>query len=368
MTVEKEANRAREALRLTEHALTVAKNENANLAEENRKLTHQNDVLTQLLRVNNIGVPNFSTALLSSSQQGSARMNSGRALTEVAHASNHQQGSPYGGNSNHSQNAVGAFSPNGSGVSPSSSAYPFVHGGTMHDVGAHQNGFPGGSHTSPSSTSNPYAQALTGNQINYNNEAAFTGNSYANTNYDSPYASTAHNGSQTQVPTSQFEGHSMPQQSHAFTQSNTNPTSALSNQTPYASSSTPYGSTNPHSSPESSQGNQYQVQSMQMPPPNPPGDYQPYPAMNITIQSPYFNESSDQTTPVPDVAPHGPISFTNVSKYEATHPAEVAQWRLIMPDIDEPEMTREFAIPFILECVFPLDLLSHLFQLSLFPI
>ncbi len=77
--------------------------------------------------------------------------------------------------------------------------------------------------------------------------------------------------------------------------------------------------------------------------------------MNITIQSPYFNESSDQQTPIADVAPHGPISFTNVSKYEASHPAEVSQWRLIMPDLDEPEMVREFAIPFILEYAFLLS-------------
>ena len=78
--------------------------------------------------------------------------------------------------------------------------------------------------------------------------------------------------------------------------------------------------------------------------------------MNITGQSPYLNDSSDQPTSMPDVAPYGPITFTNVSKYEASHPAEVAQWRLLMPDIDEPEMTREFAIPFILEYVSLLDL------------
>ena len=359
MTVEKEANRAREALRLTEHALSLANNENASLTEENRKLTHQNDVLTQLLRVNNIGVPNFSTASLSSnSQQGSSRMDGSRTVTEATHSSNHQQDSPYGGNSSSSQNALGGFSPNGSGFSPTSSGYPFVHGGIMQDVGAQQNGFPGGSHTSPSSGNNPYAQDFAGNQLNYPNGSVFAGTPYANTNYDSPYASTNHNGSQTHVPVSQFEARTMPQQSHAFTQGHAHPIPAPAIQTPYATS--PYASTNHHSSPEESQVNQFQVQPMQMPPPNGHGDYQTYPPMNITIQSPYFNnESSDQQTPIPDAAPYGPISFTNVSKYEASHPAEVAQWRLLMPDIDEPEMTREFAIPFILEYVFPRNLAHH---------
>ena len=355
MTVEKEANRAREALRLTEHALTIANNENANLAEENRKLTHQNDVLTQLLRVNNIGVPNFSTTPLSSnSQQGSARMNGSRPAIEGPRPSNHQQESPYGSNSNNSQNALGAFSPNGSGVSPAPSGYPFAHGGAMPDAGAPQNGFPGSSQTSPSSAHNPYAQDFAGNQINFPNQSAFAGTPYANTSYDSPYASTNHNTSQTQVASNQFEAQSMPQQSHAFTQSHVNSTPALTHQTSFGTASSPYGSTNPHSSPEGSQVNQYQIQSMQMPPPSVPNDYHTYPPMNIASQSPYFNDSSDQPTPIPDIAPHGPISFTNVLKYETSHPAEVAQWRLLMPDIDEPEMTREFAIPFILEYVSPI--------------
>ena len=355
MTVEKEANRAREGLRMTEQALALANNENAALAEENRKLTHQNDVLTQLLRVNNIGVPNFSTTPLSSnSQQGSSRMNGSRAVTETTHPSNHQQGSPYGGNSNSSQNALGGFSPNGSGVSPASSGYPFVHGGIMHDVAAHQNGFSGGSHTSLSSGTNPYAQDFTGSQFNYPNESAFAGTTYASINYDSPYASTNQNGGQTHVPASQFEARSMPQQSHAFTQGHTHPTPAPSTQTPYGKAASPYSNTNHHSSPEDSQVNQFQIQSMQMPPPNGPSDFQAYPAMNMSVQSPYFNnDSSEQQTPIPEVAPYGPISFTNVSKYEASHPAEVAQWRLLMPDIEEPEMTREFAIPFILEYVSP---------------
>ena len=359
MTVEKEANRAREALRLTEHALSLANNENAALTEENRKLTHQNDVLTQLLRVNNIGVPNFSTTSLSSnSQQGSSRVDGSRTVTDATHSSNHQQGSPYGGNSNSSQNALGGFSPNGSGLSPTSSGYPFVHGGIMHDVSAQQNGYPGGSQTSPSSGNNPYAQDFASSQLNYPNNSTFAATPYANTNYDSPYASTHHNGSQTHVPVSQFEARTIPQQSHAFTQGHAHPTPAPSIQTPYAAS--PYASTNHHSSPEESQVNQYQVPSMHMPPPNGHSDYQTYPAMNITIQSPYFNnESSDQQPPIPDAAPYGPISFTNVSKYEASHPAEVAQWRLLMPDIDEPEMTREFAIPFILEYVFPPNLPHH---------
>ena len=365
MTVEKEANRAREALRLTEHALSLANNENAALTEENRKLTHQNDVLTQLLRVNNIGVPNFSTTSLSSnSQQGSSRVDGSRTVTEATHSSNHQQGSPYGGNSNGSQNALGGFSPNGSGLSPTSSGYPFIHSGIMHDISAQQNGYPAGSHTSPSSGNNPYAQDFAGSQLNYPNDSAFAATPYANTNYDSPYASTNHNGSQTHVPVSQFEARTIPQQSHAFSQGHAHPTPAPSIQTPYAAS--PYASTNHHSSPEESQVNQYQVPSMQMPPPNGHSDYQTYPAMNITIQSPYFNnESSEQQPPIPDAAPYGPISFTNVLKYEASHPAEVAQWRLLMPDIDEPEMTREFAIPFILEYVFPQ--ICHTIQSYPFP-
>lgn len=356
MTVEKEANRAREALRLTEHALTLANNENTALAEETRKLTHQNDVLTQLLRVNNIGVPNFSTTPMSSnSQQGSARINGSRAATEAPRPSNNQQGSPYGDNSHGSQNALGGFSPNGAGVSPASPDYPYAHGGIMHDVGTHQNSFAGGSHTSPASGSNPYAQEFAGSQVNYSNEPAFAaGTPYTNTNYDSPYASTNHNGSQTQVGANQFEARQMAQQSHAFTQGHNHATPAPSTQAPFGNVSSPFANPNYHGSPEDSQVNQYQVQSMQMPPPNGPGDYQPYPAMNITIQSPYFNDHSDQQTPMPDVAPHGPIiSFTTVSKYEVSHPAEVAQWRLLMPDIDEPEMTREFAIPFILEYVHP---------------
>lgn len=368
MTVEKEANRARDALRLTETALASAKDENSALVEENRKLTHQNDVLTQLLRVNNIGVPNFSTAPLSSNgQQGAARIHSSRAATEApCRPSNHQQGSPYGGNSNSSQNAVAAFSPNGRGLSPASPDYPFVHGGIMHDVGAHQNGFSAGSHTSPSSGNNPYAQEFGGNQVNYSNGSAFAGTPYTNANYDSPYASTNHNGSQTHVPANQFEGRSMQQQSNAFTQGHVHPTPAPSTQAPYGNAASPYANPNYHSSPEDTQATQFPVQSMQMLPPNAPTDYQTYPAMNITIQSPYFNnDSSDQQTPVPDVAPHGPISFTNVSKYEASHPTEVSQWRLLMPDIDEPEMTREFAIPFILEYVSPLTLL-HPARLSSF--
>ena len=351
MTVEKEANRAREALRLTEHALKMANDEISALAEENRKITHQNDVLTQLLRVNNIGVPNFSTTPLSNSQQGSARINGNRSAEEAPHSLNHQQESPYGGNSNSSQNALGAFSPNGRGLSSASPDYPFVHGGIMHDVGAQQNNFSGGGQTSPSSGNNPYAQEFAGSQVNYSNESAFAGAPYANTNYDSPYASTNHNGSQTNVPANQFEARSMPQQSHAFTQGHVHATPAPSTQTPFGNSSSPYANPNYHSSPVDSQVNQFQVPPMQMPPPSGPSDYQTYPSMNITIQSPYFNDSTDQQTPVPDAAPHGPISFTNVSKYEASHPAEVAQWRLIMPDIDEPEMTREFAIPFILEYV-----------------
>lgn len=354
MTVEKEANRAREALRLTEHHLTLATSENATLAEENRKLTHQNGVLTQLLRVNNIGVPNFSTTPLSAnSQQGPSRMNGSHAVTEATHPSNQQQGSPYGGNSNSSQNALGGFSPNGSGVSPASSGYPFAHGGIMHEVGAHQNGFSGASQTSPSSGNNPYAQDFAGNHIHYSNESAFGGAPYANTNYDSPYASTNHNSSQTHAPTNQFEARSMPQQSHAFTQGHAHPTPAPSTQTPYGNAASPYANTHHHSNPEDPQVNQFQVQSMQMQPPNGPTDYQAgYPAM-ITSQSPYYNnDSSDQQTPIPEAAPYGPISFTTVSKYEASHPAEVAQWRLLMPDIEEPEMTREFAIPFILEYVY----------------
>ena len=360
MTVEKEANRAREALRLTEHALTRANNNNANLAEENRKLTHQNGVLTQLLRVNNIGVPNFSTTPLSSnSQQGSSHMSGGRAVTEATHPSNHPQESPYGGNSNSSQNALGGFSPNGSGLSPASSGYPFVHGTVMQDVSTHQNGFSGGNHTSPSSGNNPYAQDFAGNQLNYSNESAFAGPPYANTNYDSPYASTNHNGSQAQVPANQFEARSMAQQSHAFTQAHAHPTPAPTIQTPYGSATSPYANTNHHSSPEDPQVNQLQIQSMQMAPPSVSSDYQAYPAMTIPGQSPYFNDSSDQQTPMPDAAPYGPITFTNVLKYEASHPAEVAQWRLLYPDLDEPEMTREFAIPFILEYVSPPNRLCH---------
>lgn len=358
MTVEKEANRAREALRLTEHALSLANNDNATLADENRKLTHQNDVLTQLLRVNNIGVPNFSaTPLSSNSQQGSARINGGRhAATEATRPSNHQQGSPYGGNSNGSQNALGGFTPNGGDLSPASSGYPYVHGGIMHDVGAHPNGFPESSHTSPSTGNNPYAQKFAANPAIYSQESAFAGNPYANTSYDSPYASTNQNGSQNHVPANQFEARSMPQQSLAFTQGHVHATPAPSNQAPYGDAASPYANPNYHGSPEDTPVNQFQVQSMEMPPPSGPGDYQAaYPAMNITIQSPYFNDTSDQQTPVPDIAPHGPITFTNVFKYEASHPAEVAQWRLLMPDIDEPEMTREFAIPFILEYVFHLD-------------
>ena len=355
MTVEKEANRAREALRMTEHALTRAHNDNANLAEENRKLTHQNGVLTQLLRVNNIGVPNFSaTPLPSNSQHGSSHMNNGRAVNEATHPSNHQQESPYGGNSNSSQNAVGGFSPNGSGVSPASSGYPFVHGGIMQDVSTHPNGFSGINHTSPSSGNNPYGQDFNGNQLSYPNESPFAGNSYANTNYDSPYASTNHNSSQTHVPVNQLEARSMAQQSHAFTQAHAHPTPTT--QTPYGNATSPYTGKNHHSSPEGPQINQLQIQSMQMPPPNGSSDYQTYHPMNITGQSPYFNDPSDQPTSMPDVAPYGPITFTNVTKYEASHPAEVAQWRLLMPDIDEPEMTREFAIPFILEYVSPPDL------------
>lgn len=350
MTVEKEANRAREALRVTEHALRLANNENSALVEENRKLTHQNDVLTQLLRVNNIGVPNFSTTPLSNSHQVSARIDGNRSVTEGPRSSNHQQGSPYGGNSNGSQNALGRFSPNGHGVSPASPAYPFVHGGIMHDVDAHQNNFTGGNHTSPSSGNNHYAQDIAGSQVNYSHDPAFAGTPYANTSYDSPYASTNHNGSQTHVSANQFEARSMPQQSHAFTQGHVHATPAPSAQTPYGNTSSPYAANpNYHGSPEDSQASRFQVQPMQMAPPNGPSDYQTYPAMNITIQSPYFNDTSDQQTPVPDVAPHGPISFTNVSKYEESYPAEVAQWRLLMPDIDEPEMTREFAIPFILD-------------------
>ena len=366
MTVEKEANRAREALRQTEHALTVANNENAVLAEENRKLTHRNDVLTQLLQVNNIGVPNFSTTPLSNNQQTPARMNSNRAAIEASRSLNHQQGSPYEGNSSSSQNALGGFSPNGSGLSPASSGYPFVPGAIMQDVGAHPNGFSGGSHTSPSSGNHPYAQEFPVSQINYSNESAFAGAPYTNTNYDSPYANTNHNSSQTQMPANQFEAQPMPQQSHAFTQGHAHPTPAPSNQTPYGNATSPYASTNPHSSPEGSQVNQYQVQSMQMPPPSGPSDFQTYPAMNVTMQSPYFNESSDQQTPIPDIAPYGPISFTNVTKYEVSHPVEVSQWRLMMPEIDEPEMTREFAIPFILEYVSPLKLQRYPARFSSF--
>lgn len=360
MTVEKEANRARDALRVTENALRLANNENSALAEDNRKLTHQNDVLTQLLRVNNIGVPNFSTTpLAANSQQGSARINGSGAATEAPHSSNHQQASPYGANSSSSQNALGGFSPNGSGMSPTSPDYQYADGGMMHDVGPHQTGFSGGSHTSPSTGNNPYAQDFAGNQVNYPNESAFARIPYANTNYDSPYASTNHNGSQTHMPANQFEATSMPQQNHAFTQGHAHATPAPAPQTPYGNASSPYANPNYHGSTNDSQANQFQVQSMQMPPPNGlPNDYQTYPAMNITIQSPYFNDTSDQHTPipdaVPDAAPHGPISFTNVSKYEVSHPAEVAQWRLLMPDLDEPEMTREFAIPFILEYVSPL--------------
>ena len=373
MTVEKEANRAREALRLTEHTLSLANNENAALAAENRKLTHQNDVLTQLLRVNNIGVPNFSsTPVSANSQQGSARINGSRAATEATRSSNHQQNhqqeSPHGANSNGSQNALGGFTPNGADMSPASPGYPYVHGGIMHDVGAQQNGFAGGSHTSPSSGNNPYAQEYPGSQANYSNDPAFAGTPYANPSYDSPYANTNHNGSQTHVPSNQFEARSMPQQSHAFTQGHAHATPGPSIQTPYGNASSPYANPTYHGSPGDSQVNQFQVQSMQMPPPTGPSDYQTYPAMNITIQTPYFNDTSDQQTPVPEVAPHGPICFTNVSKYEASHPAEVAQWRLLMPDIDEPEMTREFAIPFILEYVYPLDLPPHLAQFSSLPI
>ena len=367
MTVEKEANRAREALRLTEHNLTLANNENAVLADENRKLTHQNDVLTQLLRVNNIGVPNFTSTPLSNSQQSTSRMNGSRAVTEAPRSLNHQQVSPYGGNSSSSQNALGGFSPNGSSESPASSGYPFVHGGIMQEGRAHQTGFPGGNQTSPPSGNNPYAQEFTGNQFNYPNDSAFAGTPYANTNYDSPYASTNRNGSQTHAPVSHFEARSMPQQSHAFTHAHAHPTPAPSTQAPFGSASTPFANPNYQGSPEDPQVNQYQVQSMQMPPPNGPSDYQTYPAMNITIQSPYFNEPSDQQTPIPDPAPHGPISFTNVAKYEASHPAEVAQWRLLMPEIDEPEMTREFAIPFILEYVSPVNLQRHAVQPSSLP-
>ena len=349
MTVEREANRARDALRMTEHALSLANNENVALTDENRKLTHQNDVLTQLLRVNNIGVPNFSTTPHSNSQQGSARVNGGRAAIEAPHASNHKQESPYGGNHNGSQNALGGFSPSGRILPSTSPAYPFIQGGTMHEVGADQNGFSAGSHTSPSSGNNPYAQDFVGSQVNYSNESTFAATPYPNTSYDSPYANTNHNGSQTQVPANQFEAQSMPQQNHAFTQSHAHVTPAPSTQAPYGNASSPYANPNYHGSPEDPQVNQFQGQTMQMPPPNGSSDYQAYPAMNITIQSPYFNESTDQQTPIPDVAPHGPISFTNVSKYEISHPAEVAQWRLLMPEIDEPEMTREFAIPFILE-------------------
>lgn len=352
MTVEKEANRAREGLRLTEHALKMANIENSALTEENRKITHQNDVLTQLLQVNNIRVPNFTTIPLSNSQQGSARINGSHSATEAPRSSNHQQGSPYPGNSSSSQNALGAFSPNGRGLSPASSDYPFVHGGIMHDGGAHHNGFSGGSQTSPSSGNNPYAQEFAGSQVNYSNESAFAGTPYASTNYNSPYASTNHNGSQTHVPANQFEARSIPQQSHAFTKGHAHAPPTPSTQTPFGNASSPYVNPNFHGSPDDSQVNQFQVQSTQMPPPSGPSDFQTYPSsMNITIQSPYFNDSTDQQTPIPDVAPHGHISFTNVSKYEVSHPAEVAQWRLITPDIDEPEMTREFAIPFILEYV-----------------
>lgn len=366
MTVEKEANRARDGLKDTERALSLAHNENSALLEENRKLTHQNDVLTQLLRVNNIGVPNFSmTPLSSNSQQGAALIHGSCAATEAPRPSNHQQESPYGNNSNSSQNALGGFSPHGQGLSPASPSYPYVHGGIMHDLGAHQNGFSRDSHTSPSSGNNPYTQEFAGGQVNYPNESAFAGTPYANTNYDSPYASTNHNGSQTHVPSNQFEGRSMQQQSSAFTQGHAHPTPTSSTQAPYGNASSPYANPTYHSSPEDSQVNQFQVQSMQMLPPNGPTDYQTYPAMNITTQSPYLNHSSDQQTQIPDVAPYGPISFTNVSKYEASHPAEVSQWRLLMPDIDEPEMTREFAIPFILEYV-SLLILPHLAQVSTF--
>ena len=352
MTVEKEANRARDALRVTENALRLANNENSALAEENRKLSHQNDVLTQLLRVNNIGVPNFSTIPLSSNnQQAPGRIMGNGAATEAARSSNHQQESPYGSNSNGSQHALGGFSPNGSGMSPTSPGYPYAHGGMMHDAGSHQNGFSGASHTSPSTGNNPYAQDFAGSQVNYPNESGFAGTTYANTNYDSPYASTNHNSSQTHMPANHFEAASMPQQSHAFTQAHTHATPAPATQTPYGNASSPFTNPNYHGSPDDSQVNQFQ--SMQMQPPNGANDHQTFPAMNITIQSPYFNETSDQQTPMPDVAPHGPISFTNVLKYEVSHPAEVAQWRLLMPDLDEPEMTREFAIPFILEYVFP---------------
>ncbi len=367
MTVEKEANRARDVLRGTEELLRKANDDNFALAEENRKLTHQNDVLTQLLRVNNIGVPNFSATPLSNSQQGLARINGSHAATEAPRSSDHQQGSPYGGIPNSSQNAPGGFSPNGHGASTTSPDYPYAHSVIMHDVGAQQNGFSGGIHTSPSSSTNPYAQQFAVSQANYPTESVFAGTPYANTNYDSPYASTNHNGSQTHLPTNQFEAQSMPQQSHAFTQGQAHATPAPSTQTPYGNASSPYANLNYQNSPEDSQVNQFQVQSMQMPPPNGLNDYQTYPAMNITIQSPYFNDTSDQQTPMPDVAPHGPISFTSVSKYEASHPAEVAQWRLIMPDIDVPDMTREFAIPFILEYVFALNSSRCLDEMSSFP-
>ena len=354
MTVENEANRARDALRLAERSLTIANNENSVLADENRRLTHQNDVLTQLLQVNNIGVPNFGmTPLSSNGQQGSARMNGSRAVTEVSHSSSHQHESPYGGNSNGSQNALGTFSSTTSRMSPASPPYPFVHGGIMHDVETHQNGFPGGSHTSPSSTSNPYAQEFAGSQANYANESAFAGTPYANINYDSPYASTNPSGNQSGVPASRFEPRAMQQQSHAFTHDHTHATPAPSTQTSFANVPRPFGNPSYYNSPEDSHANQFQTPSMQMPPPNGSANYQVFPAMNMTIQSPYFNDASDQQTPIPDIAPHGPISFTSVSKYEVSHPAEVSQWRLLTPDLDEPEMTREFAIPFILEYVFP---------------
>lgn len=355
MTVEKEANRARDALRLTENALRLANNEMSALAEDNRKLTHQNDVLTQLLRVNNIGVPNFSTTPLSSnSQQGPGRIIDNGPTTEAPRPSIHQQESPYGVNSNGSQNAFGGFSPNGSGMSPISPGYPYAHGGMMHDVSARQNGFSGGNHTSPSTSNNPYAQEFAGTQVKFPNESGFAATPFANTNYDSPYASTNHSSSQTHIPANHIEATSMPQQSHAFTQAHVHATVAPATHTPYGNASSPYANQNYHGNPEDSQVNQFQVQSMQISPPNGPNDYQNYPGMNITIQSPYFNDATDQQTPIPDVAPHGPISFTNVLKYEVSHPAEVAQWRHLMPDLDEPEMTREFAIPFILEYVSPL--------------
>lgn len=353
MTVEKEANRARDALRLTENALRLANNESSALAEENRKLTHQNDVLTQLLRVNNIGVPNFSTNSLSSSQQGPARIIDNGVATEATHSSNHQQGSPYGVNPNGSQNALGGFSPDASGMSPTSPGYPYASGGMMHDVHAHPNGLPGGSHTSPPAGNNSYAQELASNQVKYPNESGFAATPYANTNYDSPYASTNHGSSQSQMPANHFEATSMPQQSHAFTQGHVHAIPAPATQAPYSNASSSYANPNYPSNPDDPQVNQYQVQSMQISPSNGPNNYQNYPGMNITIQSPYFNDTSDQQTPIPDVAPYGPISFTNISKYEVSHPAEVAQWRLLMPDLDEPEMTREFAIPFILEYVSP---------------